>query len=461
MTSRTEIKRMFGTFWNDSWTDEDFYNALITQTEFMLDRLTGKTARLPEFLNRLDVPSKRSEDIRYLPLDELALTRKVITLGSFTMDQGYKLGELQTDPPVWLSDVTIENCSFIVDSPTNAELVLERGTHFDIKDGKLLLYTDPFQEAFNQHLTIVDGEQILLSDLWMLHTTDDANYLADHYGRIIDMVTPSSDYYKRILNAVYDLLQEGGTVSRVNTFIGAILDTDTARVDGVVEAVWEEGDRTWLSVAGVLHSCPGTGNAIVVKDDVVQIGDILFNTFSVTPGTESVDPGDFPYLILGGAYVTTPSGYGLTFENAELETPDYKFPIGGDPVDVAAFWDNAAAEAASRGIDLEEAIIGGQHAPYTVNPFDFVRANFLSNAMVFVTLNLEAIPEQEAVKLFRYLDATVPASTTYVLNAFSSVDTEADVSAMTDEAIPAYAGIGEELDIITITDYIKGNEKLY
>ncbi len=461
MTNRSEIRRMFGSFWNEAWKDEDLYNALVTQTEYMLERLTGKTEALPSFLNRFEVPTKRREDIRYLPLDQLALTRKVLTLGAFNMDEGRRLGELQTDPYTWEATTVVEECAFITDSPTNPDLVLERGVHFDIVDGNLSLYTDPFQQAFHQHLTIIDDEQILLSDLWMLHTGDDENYLADHYGRVIDMLTPSTEYYKRILNSVYDLLQEGATANRVNVFIGAILDTDVAKVDGEVEDIWDEGTRTWISVAGTLHSCPGTGNAVVNQYDQVQEGDLLFNTFSITPGTESIDPGDFPYLVLGSAYVDTPSGYGLTFENADINVTDYKFPIGGDPADVAAFWENAESEATERGIDLQEAIIGGQRKPYVVNPFEFIRANFLSNAVVFVTLNLEAVLDLEALKLLRYLDATAPASTTYMLNAFSSVDEEVDVSASTDEAIPAYAGIGEELDILTITDYIIGNEKLY
>lgn len=461
MTNRSEIRRMFGTFWNDSWKDEDLYNALVTQTEYLLDRLTGKTAALPSFLSRFQVPTKRRENIRYLPLDQLALTRKVLTLGSFNLDQGRTLGELQTDPYTWEATTVIEDCSFITDSPTNPDLVLERGIHFDIVDGKLSLYTDPFQQAFHQHLTIVDDEQILLSDLWMLHTRDDENYLADHYGRVIGMLTPSTEYYKRILNAVYDLLQEGATANRVNALIGSILDTDVAKVDGQVDDIWNEGERTWLVIAGKLHSCPGTNNAVVSKYDQVQTGDLIFNTFTVTPGTESIDPGDFPYLTLGPSYISTPSGYGLTFENAEIEVTDYKFPVGGDPADVDAFWANAEAQAVLRGIDLQTAIIGNQRKPYTINPFEFVRENFLSNATVFVTIDLGALPDMEALKLFRYLDATTPASTTYILNAFSSVDTEADVSAITDEAIPAYAGIGEELDIITINEYIKGNEKLY
>jgi hypothetical protein len=461
MSNRTEIKRMFGTFWNQSWTDENLYNALITQTEFMFGELTARAAELPKFLNRFDIPTKRTSGVRYLPLNELQLTRKYRTLGSFNMDQGIRLDSLQVDPPVWIADSPVEGCLAITDSPVKAELMLERGTHFDIVDGKLNLYVDPFQEAFYQHLTIVDDEQVLLSDLWILHTEDDDNYLADHYGRIVNMLTPSSDYYRKTLNAVYDLLQEGATINRVSAFVGALLDTDVAKLDGTVIDVWNEGSRTWVMVDGVVHSCPGTGNAIVSPQDIVQTGDLLFNTFTINSGRESIDPGQFPQIILNRAYIDTPSGYGLTFENASVEVTDYKFPIGGDPGDVAAFWENAEAQAIERGIDLQEAIIGDQRAPYIVNPFEFIRTNFLSNAMVFITIELEALRDPEAIKLFRYLDAVLPASTTYVLNAFASVDTEADVSALTDEAIPAYAGIGEELDIITINDYIKGNEKLY
>ena len=153
------------------------------------------------------------------------------------MDQGRTLDELQNNPQVWAMPTPMENISIITDSPVNPQLLWQRGSEFDIVDGELRIYADPFQVAFRQHIRTEDDETIRMVDLWLLDDAQEANFLADYFGRVVGMITPSDDYYKKILNTVYDLLQEGATRNRVAAFIGAILDTDVARMAGTVEQV--------------------------------------------------------------------------------------------------------------------------------------------------------------------------------------------------------------------------------
>lgn len=460
MTQRTELKQMFGAFWNEAWKEEAFYDALVTSMEFLYNRLSGTVDELPEFLNRFDVPTKAYKESDYIRVSELELTRKYITLGSFYMDTGRSLDELRS-PSVWAMPAPAESISLITDSPVSPELLWARGTDFDIVGTELWLYADPFQEQFRQHLQVVDDENVKLVDLWLLDARTDEEYLQDHYGRIIGMLTPSSDYYKKILNAVYDLLQEGATKHRLSAFIGSIVDTDVCQVTGEVVDVWDEGGRSWAAVGDSLHSCPGTGQAIVAQGDQVQEGDQLFDVFEVISGRESIDPGDFPQLVLGPSFIDTLSGEGLTFENAALETETYRFQVGGHPQDVAAFWARAEANAVTRGIDLQDAIIGDQKKPWTINPFEFIRSNFLSAGTLFIVADLASVVDNEALKLLRYLDLVLPAGTTYFMNVFGNVD-EAEVPLCTDEELPgAYANDADELDSTTLTDYVIGREKLY
>jgi len=461
MTQRTELRKMFGAFWNVAWKDTEFYDALVTSMEFLFNRLERRVDELPLFLSRFDLPPKAYKETDYVRADEITLARKYLELGDFDMDAGRTLDELKYSPSIWAMPAPSENISVITDSPVAPQVLWHRGTDFDIVDGELQVYADPFQDAFRQHIQEVDGENLKMVDLWMLDTTDDKDYLSDHYGRVIGMVTPSSNYFKRILNAVYDLLQEGATRYRLAAFIGAIVDTDVCRKAGFVEEVWAEGSRTWVSVDDVLHSCPGTGRALVSKGDAVVEGSLLFDVFDISSGREEVDPGVFPQLILGPAYLSIPSGTGLSFENASLEVDSYQFPIGGFPEDVAAFWEAAEAEATARGIDLHEAIIGDQKQPWTINPFEFIRENFLSTSTMFITLDVTVVPDQEALKLLRYLDEVLPAGTTYFMNVFGVFEEE-DIPTCSDEDEPGFlANDADEVDIITVTDYVKGSEKLY
>jgi len=461
MSQRTEIRKMFGSFWNTAWKDEEFYNALVTSTEFLFNRLSGKVAGLPDFLSRFDIPTKAYKESDYVLVDELVLKRKPVVLGTFLMDQGRTLDELQLNPQVWAMPTPMDNISIITDSPVKPQLMWQRGSEFDIVDGELRIYADPFQEAFKQHIRTEDGDTIKMVDLWLLDDVQESNFLADYYGRIVGMITPSDNYYKKILNAVYDLLQEGATRNRVAAFIGSILDTDVSRLAGTVEDVWDEGTRTWVAIGDELHSCPGIGRATVVVGDTVQEGSLLFDVFSIYSGRESIDPGDFPVLVLGRAFVDTLSNEGLMFENAEVETDTYRFPIGGYQEDVDAFWDAAEAQAIARGVDLQAAIIGNQHKPWVINPFEFIRSNFLAASCIFVTADLSVVPDQNALKLLRYLDLTLPAGTTYFMTA-NGIAVEDTVPLCTNDELPgALANDAAELDIIAMTDYVKGSEKLY
>jgi hypothetical protein len=452
---------MFGSFWNEAWKEEEFYAALVTSTEFLFNRLGLKVDELPKFLSRFEIPTKAYQEIDFVRISELELKRKPVVLGFFIMDDGRTLDELQQTPAIWTTPSPVENASLITDSPVLPQLLWAKETDFDIVDGELRLYANPFSDEFKQHLQVIDEDNIKLVDIWLLDATNDENYLEDHYGRIVGMLTPSNEYYKKILNAVYDLLQEGATKQRLSAFIGSIVDTDVSKVAGQVSAVWDEGGRTWAAVGDILHSCPGTGRAIVIQGDTVEPGSQLFDVFKIVSGREVIDPGDFPQLVLGPAYVDTLSGKGLTFENAEIEVETYRFPIGGYEEDVEAFWTRAEANAVELGIDLEEAIIGDQKRPWTINPFDFIRSNFLSTATLFITADLTVVPDPEALKLLRYLDLVLPAGTTYFMNVFGIADEE-DVPLCGDEELPgAYANDADELDSITITDYVIGREKLY
>jgi archaellum component FlaF (FlaF/FlaG flagellin family) len=299
----------------------------------------------------------------------------------------------------------------------------------------------------------------------------DIDAVKTFYGQYVNLNQASSESFKDLVNAVWDLKVQGATEYNVSKFLGTLTNTDIVDADGTVVAVWTEAARRMVGVSTLnsntidrVYSAPSAAVESVAVDDTVAIGQNIFNTFTTYKGSAALPAATIPNLymsrgMLGGAYRA-----GLCFPNATLpvtfeywptdssltilsETGDqilYRnndtqqialvtadtdamtaagivnipiFYIGGEVTDVVKFKYSMAYNAWRNDIDLFDKITTGQVGPaYTINPCGFIQSDVLRTNMVFISINMDLFdPVINAQAAMRYLSNTVPAGTTFLI----------------------------------------------
>jgi uncharacterized ubiquitin-like protein YukD len=309
-----------------------------------------------------------------------------------------------------------------------------------------------------------DGDPLKKCRIWLSSTETDMDALKNYFGVYFNLNVPSTLFYQRIVNNVWDLRVQGATSLNIRKLLGSIADSEVCEADGTVTDVWTENGRSWVAVGSRLYSAASPSTAIVAAEDAVLAGDLLFDTFSIYRIGDSIASTDIPAIQLDSGLLSSSYEGGLLFENRTFDLDyiyasgrddvtvltqdigtDYLlvstvngvqkvdvndtadlatwgivklpiFPIGGADESVKQYRADMAAKAFTLGIDVWEAVTRDQRNPYTINPFEFLRTNIFGSNMFFVkykdgVISLAA-PLQASV---RQLIDCVPAGSTFLI----------------------------------------------
>ena len=138
----------------------------------------------------------------------------------------YSLPESMTDIDCYITNKVIA-----------PDEVLIKGTDFIVKNGVICFKDNIFNNAYFSKRYILsdtgayEDEEIAL---WILNSKEDYEYLWKEYGSIVDLYFKSSENYKIILNAFWDLFMKGPRVQILVSIINLLLQQPVALVDGEV-----------------------------------------------------------------------------------------------------------------------------------------------------------------------------------------------------------------------------------
>lgn len=465
IVTREYINRIFGDFWSAVWQEPSLLETMTAAYQEVFTQLECSREELEEYMAREQLPLSFFRHFRLLSVSESDLLPEYRTLGSFNLDDGVTLDSLKTAPMVYRTSLPVDDISVIMDSPVNPTVVWQKGQEFEIIDGRnIRFFRDPVRAGFLDGAVSEGGAVVPRCRFWLCSTMADINALRDFYGVYFKLRTPSTVYYKRVVNAVWDLAVQGATLMNINRFFCAVADTDVPQLNGTVDRIWTENGRTWISTGSELCSAPSPGTATVAVGDTVTAGQNLFDTALVYKGTSEISVSDMPLIHLGSGFLSSSYTGGLVFENIEYTVTSHRFPVGGDVAVVEQFWADVETAAAADGIDLWALIKADQKYPYTVNPFDFLRRNLLKNNMFFVKFRPAAIPDPDTnLSLLGYLLDRMPTGTTFIAYADGDAGPETvDASIASDRPAEAFhVGVASELEKPGATEYIRGNLKLY
>ena len=102
---------------------------------------------------------------------------------------------------------------------TSPSLVWHCGIDFELR-GAISFTRCPFEEELLPSVGEAGQRELIL---WGFEGKFDRRYLFRHFGRILDLEMPTSQQYKDILNAIFDILASGSTFGRLETLIDVLL----------------------------------------------------------------------------------------------------------------------------------------------------------------------------------------------------------------------------------------------
>ena len=461
--SQEYLSQLYGRFWTKVWQDSGFLDALLAGNQEAFSQLDLQANAIQDVLCRLTVPVQAYRHFQSVWLNESDMERSVLMTGTFDMDAGVDMDTSEEFPAGYLLAVDVDDISMIMDSPINPAVVWNKGQDFSITDRVVRLFRNPFDNGFIDGASSLDGEPDRRCRLWLCSTGTEDTALKEFYGQFVKLYTPSTSYYKRLVNAAWDLAVLGATASATAEYLCAIADTDICKAAGAVTAIWTEADRRWILVGGIPHSAPSTATELVSVGDAVTVGQILFDSVRILKGTETLFASELPALHLGSGFLSSQYTGGISVENATKTITTSHFPIGGHPDTVAAFWADVDAACTAAGINLWAVETVDQPGPtYTLNPFEFIRENFLKNNCFFVVFNMSVIPDPTAnLGFISLLSDYLPAGTTFIGNVFAETPTEASPTAIADSTAGYEAGVSSDVDTGALERYSRGSVKLY
>jgi len=274
---------------------------------------------------------------------------------------------------------------------------------------RLVFVDDPFanplfpvSDILDENLAVVDRE----IELWLFQADFDEEWMADLYGFVVGLGTPSSTGYKALVNELWDALVGGSARAQLDGVLSAMTGAERAIADGeVVEYVTSDSVGKLVITDKEVYRFHPDATILVSVGEILIKGQYLADTYIVYDINRGQMPPTWPALTLGRGFLFPGATDELTFQNATLPTTyiaddgfgfaELRFPIGGDPGDVDAFFDEMQARGRAINQTLAMSLDnrtnpvgqpGPTNVPAMLNPMELVIQQVLRYNALLVTI---------------------------------------------------------------------------
>jgi hypothetical protein len=360
----------------------------------------------------------------------------------------------------------------IVDDIVRPTRILVRDIDFRIEDGTVIFlnYNDPFVSGFSTRTVQTDGEDDTELAIWAADAMVDKDYVYNFIGHVIGMQDTSSEFYARYLNALWDLYNNGASITLFTAGIAALLDEPVISEHGeVVEALITTPRRQVVTDQNV-YEIPesATLRSHIIQGAVLQAGELLTETLHIwenidpermAAGTQDVDQfvQDVPALFLPSGFFRARLSHGLgvtwdlqpiTYQGDDDNgNPRLRFTVYGSDTDIQAFWADFDTYLETHGISGETCFTDHLHATLpqvvgaewgTVSPLRYFLTNFLKSNLLIVAVDSTKLSAQgrRALHLLSNLRANIPAHTCFLVVERQDVGPESyDLAEQTEDSV--------------------------
>lgn len=284
--------------------------------------------------------------------------------------------------------------------------------------------------------------------LWVCDALFDRNFIYTALGYAMRLPTGSSEVYKRVVNATWNITASGATPLLVRSLMAAICGVPTVREDGeVVESVINDGGRMCVATDRNTYLLPSNarlrrnvrrGKALRrfdTLDRAIRVYACTTEPEKIPAYSDFVDDfeelkADVPALDLPPAMFHTSVERGFSVAWAEEDVvcagidangnPMLRFSLDGEPEDEDAFWHDTWLRYEKAGVSMETCLDGVEHDTIftpgkvcaRISPMLFFMRNLVGANTLIITVCTDTVADDAPLydpKFFNVLRDAVPA----------------------------------------------------
>jgi hypothetical protein len=485
-----------GSFWQSSFfADADKVSSLINADSWVQAQVYLNYLETLACVSRLTVPVFHTRYWYTLTLRESDMAQIPSIYQPDDLVFGPQLGTAETRPAgsiqtfggpdfPYVSQVAMPDALAKADwtiqtSPVNPTRVWVYGADYTLDlSRKLIRFRDnPFADSRVPVADVLDASgnpEDRTIALWIYHGEFDLEYVYTQFGYALKLKLASSEHYKDIINALWDMHVLGPSMSSFRTFLAAISGAPSViNPTETVEVIRSESDAKLIITDKEVYRVPLSATPVVAVGDQVEVGDFLTDAIEVSElSTADPDYTTLPSLalsksMLSGNYLAELlfSNESVSLDYAGLDTDGkavLRFEISGFPGDVELFWTTVQENGKTAGATLAELLdqrtikVGepGPGAwPLTINPARFVLENLMRNNLFTIRLRTGSFETgAPGVSMLRFLRRVMPPHVAYL--AFVEISNPLETLDLSKAGSASEAGASESVDLCDTPDIL-------
>ena len=278
----------------------------------------------------------------------------------------------------------------------------------DTLTGRIVFVRDPFlNPKFAVKDVTVDGVSDKEMALWLYRPKIDQRSIQQIFGLPIGLDGESDEYYKGFVNAVYDSLILGMSYGRMARLFSYALQVPVAIEDETVERIHDVIRKVIITDKNVYQLSYSSSPSVSVGEAVIA-GKSLSDALTITELQRGSSIDNVNAITLPKGFIDNSFTYDLSFlnENAITTTrtvdglTDFRFKVGGHPLDVEHFWKEVHRRGISKGKTIAQGLDqraekfgepGPESLPTSINPLRFLIDEITPGSITLVTIKVEGI----------------------------------------------------------------------
>ena len=462
-----KAKALIGGYWSEVYDSKDQIQDLVYARNTLWQQARDEWEDAYRAKSRLLITPVTSKNWLYFPImkSEGSSTKNNYGGGRHYGESEYQYGVsvgYSWDLPEGV--VSVSQIYNRISDPSSS-LIETLDFYIDDKLNKIVFNQDPFSNSTFavSNVNNLDGTFDKQLAMWAFNPKIDKRSIQLIYGTPIGADGKSTEDYKKYVNGIYDSMILGMSSGKLGSMLGAALSLPTAVGNEQVERV-HGTSRKVIVTDKMVYFVPNKATSSVVIGDKVTQGQSLSDALVITELKRNCDISDIRAVNLTKGFIGNDFMYDMGFVNdyviptvtsAANGSTDFRFYIGGHPLDVERFWEmvNERGEAMGRtiaeGLDKRVDKVGQpekESLPGYINPLRFLVDEMMPGGFTLVSIKVEAI--SDGLPNLTMIPALVPLGSGifFIFEAPLAIDSLFDVQSNSEDKYTAMETVEGYID---------------